>query len=363
MQFYQLIGTECSLYSGKARAYLRYKGIPFQEVLSTAEVYENVIMPRVGDRIIPVLVSPDDVVVQDTTEIIDFLEPRFPEAPVYPQTPLQRLTALLFEVYGDEWLLIPAMYYRWWFKDNYDFIVQEFGRTSVPDAEPDMQRATGEMVAGFFGGLLPGLGATEKNNKQIEQWYEAFLDCFDAHLESYPFLLGTRPSIGDFGLMGPLYAHLYRDPYPGRLMKSRAPRVAKWVERMNSPNPKSGEFPAGDEVPHTLFPILKMMFSEMFPPMIDTVRKVCDWLDQNPEEEIPEILGEHEFAIGGVIEKRKIRPYCQWMFQRPLDFYRSLSGKDRKRADEFLRTLGGYECMQVEIRRRVARVNHKLVAE
>jgi len=364
MSQYKLIGTECSLYSGKARAYLRYKNIPFEEVLSSADVYENIIVPRVDDRIIPVLISPEDITVQDTTEIIDFLEERFPEASVYPKTPLQKLVGLLFELYGDEWLLIPAMYYRWWFKeDNYDFIVSEFGKTSMPDAPPEVQRSTGEMVAGFFGGLLPMLGVTEKNNRQIEEWYESFLDHFNEHLESHPFLLGTRPSIGDFGLMGPLYAHLYRDPYPGRLMKSRAPLVAQWVERMNAPDPNSGEFLPNDEVPETLTPILKMMFEEMFPPMLDTVEKLGEWLEQNPGEEIPEALGGHEFTIRGVTENRMIRSFCQWMFQRPVDYYQSLTGVDKERADTFLKSLGGYEGMQVNIRRRVKRANFKLVRD
>lgn len=364
MARYKLIGTECSLYSGKARAYLRYKDIPFEEVLSSAQVYEDVIVPRVNDRIIPVLITPENLTVQDTTEIIDFLEPRFPHAAVYPETPLQKLVALLFELYGDEWLLIPAMYYRWWFKDeNYDFIVSEFGRTSMPDAPPEMRRSTGEMIAGFFGGLLPGLGATEKNHKQIEAWYESFLDHFDEHLKRHPFLFGTRPSIGDFGLMGPLYAHLYRDPHPGRLMKSRAPRVAHWVERMNAPEPNSGGFLPNDEVPETLNPILNMMFTEMFPPMLDTVERLGEWLDQHPGEVIPEVIGEHEFTIRGVSEKRRIRSYCQWMFQRPVDYYRSLSGVDKERADAFLKRLGGYEGMQVNIRRRVKRSNFKLVPD
>ena len=40
-----------------------------------------------------------------------------------------------------------------------------------------------------------------------------------------PFLLGHRPSIGDFGLLAPIYAHLYRDPVPGFILRTR------WVYR------------------------------------------------------------------------------------------------------------------------------------
>ena len=107
---HQMIGAPVSLYSGKLRSYLRRKCIPFEEILSTRQVYREVIVPRTGVRYIPILITCDDRALQDTTEIIDFLEQRHPNLGVYPPTPAQRLSALLLEVYGDEWLVIPAMH-------------------------------------------------------------------------------------------------------------------------------------------------------------------------------------------------------------------------------------------------------------
>jgi len=361
---YKLIGAEVSLYSGKARSYLRYKDIPFEEVTASAEVYEKVIVPRTGVRFIPVVISPDDVAVQDTTDIIDFLEGRFPRPSVYPEGPVQKLVSLLFELYGDEWLLLPAMYYRWWFtEDNYDFIAMEFGRTSMPEATEQEQREMGEKIAGYFGGSLPILGITEKNRKEIERWYESFLDLFSVHLKEHPFLLGTRPSIGDFGLIAPLYAHLYRDPYPGKLMKEKAPLVAEWVERMIHPEPRSGEFLPDDSIPETLLPIMEMMFNEHFPELIDTSDKLAGWIEDNPEKEVPRVIGMHDFEIGGIIEKRAMFPYTQWMMQRPLDHYRKLSGDDKKRADELMEKVGGMEAINFVPQKRVKRENNRIKPE
>ena len=56
---YTLYGTEFSLYTGKARAYLRYKGIPFREVLSTLSVYRRTIVPGTGVSMIPVVETPE----------------------------------------------------------------------------------------------------------------------------------------------------------------------------------------------------------------------------------------------------------------------------------------------------------------
>ena len=110
---YILYGADHSLYTGKVRAYLRYKGLNFEERAATRDVYKSVILPRVGAPIVPVLETAAGEFMQDSTDIIDFLEARHPQASVYPATPVQRLVALLLELYGDEWLVIPAMHYRW----------------------------------------------------------------------------------------------------------------------------------------------------------------------------------------------------------------------------------------------------------
>jgi len=223
---HQLLGAPVSLYSGKVRAYLRYKQIPFEEVLATREVFRSVIVPRTGVRYIPVLITDDDIAVQDSTDIIDLLEQRSPRPAVYPSSPAQRLVSLLFEVYGDEWLVIPAMHFRWSVPENRAFALREFGATSAPDKTPEEQLALGEALAVPFAGALLPLGVSARSAPAIEASYAVFLAEFERHLEHVPFLLGTRPSIGDFGLFGPLYAHLYRDPYSGRVMKRDAPRVA-----------------------------------------------------------------------------------------------------------------------------------------
>ena len=68
-------------------------------------------------------------------------------------------------------------------------------------------------------------GVSEELVPEIERSYEAFLGLLDAHLAGSPFLLGGHPTIADYGFMGPLYAHLARDPYPSVLMKRRARRA------------------------------------------------------------------------------------------------------------------------------------------
>src|SRR5690606_8591920 len=123
---YQLIGAPVSLYTGKVRSYLQFKGIPFTEQLATPQVYRDLIIPRTGVPYLPGLVTPHDQLLQDTPEIIDHLEQQFPGPAIYPTDPSQQHIALLLDIYGDEWLVIPAMLYRWMIDENREFAIAEF---------------------------------------------------------------------------------------------------------------------------------------------------------------------------------------------------------------------------------------------
>lgn len=362
---YTLYGGEISWYSGKIRAYLRYKDIPYQELPSTREVYKTVILPRVGWPVIPVIVTPQDETLQDTSDMIDALELRFPQAPVVPSTPKQQVLAYMMEVYGDEWLGLPAMHYRW--NHNTDWIIQEFGRLTQPDLDEAAQYEAGLKTCKPFRGSLPFLGVTEDTHAGVEASYEALLTDLDAHFREHNFLFGSRPSIGDYGLIGPLYAHQYRDPASGALMERIAPNVAAWVRRMMDPEPLGGDFLANDEVSETLLPVLKRMVDEQLPVIHASIEAIEQWLEDNPEEqELPRSIGTHGFriAVGTDAEvsgERLIGTFVQWMWQRPLDAYNALSQDDRADVRSWLGQVGGSEAFEVPVRSRVERRNFKLM--
>jgi len=368
MSNYTLYGAEFSLYSGKARAYLRYKNIAFDEVLSTASVYKNIIQPKTGVKFIPVVKTPDGQYLQDTTNIIDLLELKHPEKPVYPSTAKQRMVSLLLELYGDEWLLIPAMHYRW-NHDNFPFIYREFGSIVSPNMPNLIKGFVGKKIGNRFKNVVPMLGITKKTIPAIENWYEnGFLAAFDQHLQIHPFLLGDVPSIGDFGFFGPLYAHLYRDPYPGKLMKEIAPNVAKWVERMLDASSVEGDFLENDEVPETLIPILTHLFENQWPVLEDTASRLADWYSRETNDihldqptVIPRRLGTHKFNIDGIEEQRLVLPYSQWMMQRPLNLYHSFSSEEKKQIEPLLKQINGLYAMRFNLEVQVTRVDNQFV--
>lgn len=358
---YKLYGAEFSLYTGKVRSYLRKKGIPFEEILSTSKVYTNFIEPRTGVRYIPVLQTPNNEVIQDTTTILDRLERDFRSPSIYPATPMQKLVSLLLETYGDEWLVIPAMHYRWNFPDdNEPFIYEEFG-TIVSTALPAFMRARlGKKLAGRFRGALPYLGISADTVPGIEASYTALLADLNAHFSQHDYLLGSRPCVADFSFIGPFYAHLYRDPYPGNLMRDTAPAVADWVERMMSEEPANGALLGADEIPETLLPVLRRMAQEQVPVLLETDAKLSEWRDSNDDGRIPRSIGSHSFQVEGAEGTRAIFPYALWMFKRPVDFYQSLPLDVRAKLDDLLQPLGFADVLEQGLQNRLVRPDNVL---
>ena len=127
-----LYGSEQSLYSGKVRAYLRYRKLPFVEVLCTRDVYRRKIIPSVGWPVVPVVSVPGGPVLQDSTQIIGALDTSAPEGrSVTPPGPMQRFASRLLNFFADEWLLLPAMWYRWGPPEHEEYLVHEFGLVSA----------------------------------------------------------------------------------------------------------------------------------------------------------------------------------------------------------------------------------------
>ena len=67
-------GPHCSLYTGKTRSYLIKKGIEHVEINPSHPHFLEKIVPAVGYFTVPVLETGDGDIIQDSTEIIEFLE-------------------------------------------------------------------------------------------------------------------------------------------------------------------------------------------------------------------------------------------------------------------------------------------------
>jgi glutathione S-transferase len=330
--FYRFYAAEFSYFSAKVRPALRYKRIPYVEVLPTQAVYQQVIVPRTGLAFIPIVVTADDETLQDTSEILDALERRFPTPSLYPHHPVLRVLAYLIEVYADEFLILPALHYRWSFPES-------AARARADFAAVNGDAAASSKFADRISGALPFVGVVPASVPAIEAHTRDLLACFTAHLTRHPYVLGGRPSLADCALMGPLHAHLYLDAVPSRLMRETAPLVCHWIQRMNNTDPADyGEWAAPAELAPTLAPLLRLIGADAVPLLLDNLRAFDEWAATRPPDlvEPPRGVGGHETSLRGARFNRITSPYTLWMVQRPLDAYAACSPAERAEVDRYL---------------------------
>lgn len=374
-----LFGGPPSLYTAKARSYLRKAGIPFREALTSDPRWAAKVMPAIGRFMIPVIETPDGSIIQDSVAIIDWCEAQgLSHQPAYPATPLLKITALALEMFGSEGLVRVAMHYRWSFRAEQErFIAREFGlalsAAGVPDADAEAQTLK---MMDFFNAYLPPLGIDATTIPAIEAAYHDLMGALDTHFRRHPYVLGGVPTIADYGLIGPLWAHLGRDPVPSALMKREAPSLWRWVERMQATDPDMPEFPhhpaalpADDTPPATLLPVLKLMARDYLPEVEAMIAGASAFLAATPVDAGTPArdparkfgFAPVQFALRGTPVTGLSTAYKLWMVQRLTDAFAAVPRAEQPRIIAYFESAGLAPLLTLTLPRRIERVDHREV--
>ncbi|RMY79180.1 hypothetical protein D0863_00169 [Hortaea werneckii] len=392
MPCYTLVGSELSLFTGKIKTYLQWKGIPHDVLLPSDEVFKNIIIPGAGIAMIPVLLIHDDQgslanakVLQDTKEIMDYFESMYPKGPgpnylhlpmqhaVVPPTPNRAFAVQLFELLADEWLLTQAMYWRWYaphLAKQRKFLAMEFGNSSTGGlAHLETQQAIGEKRMARFAGFTPGLGVSETTSPALEWQFHELLKLMESHFDQFPFLLGDEISLADFAFWGSFGPHLGRDPVPSFIIKTEAPGVWEWIERVNSGHRWAGQHVRNgngaqssygtrkmhatgsdvDDVPESTSKIMRFLMTDYAPILKATVDRTIQYVEKKGGDRValPRALGEDDFTLRGpqgiVKGSRRVQTHAIWELDRIIA--RSFpNGQARASLLEWLESGCGEDC-------------------
>ena len=357
-----LYASPNSLYSGRARSYLIKAGVPYRERSFLSQHFrDNVLEKAGGRRSAPTIELEDGTVVRDGAAIIDHFEAGNGHA-FSPTTPRQRVLSRLFDTIGAEGLLRPAMHFRWNFDDlNLDFLRYYFAALIPPehvDAVMDQMRQGGRLM-----------GVQPETFELIESLYTDVMVSLNEHFKAQPYLLGGKPSIGDFGMIAPLYGHLGRDPKPLAMMQSIAPFLFRWVERMNRPEEALFGYPeaepdyrADDEVPETLIQALKTLAVDFVPETRAAAATINQWLEERTEltagTTAERVVGMCSFEVNGVTVNAMAQPYRFFMLSRVHDAVESLSDEDRASVVAMLEACDMSEVLEMKLEREIGRNNN-----
>lgn len=212
---YTIYGGELSYFSRKLEAAMKFYGAEFEFKPKIPEAET-----RSGTHQVPVLHTPENWMIADTTPLMLLLDSRFPFRRMFPTGPLGVLVHVV-EEYFDEWIARTMVHYRWHYEESAVFASELMAGGNAEAAArvrswgPRACRATGT--------------DSEFQQKQAEAEYVRILDALDAQLQETRYALGDRPTAVDCILLGGLRAHTNMDPVPKRTV-ANYPRIVSWAE-------------------------------------------------------------------------------------------------------------------------------------
>ena len=252
---YTVIGSEESPYSVKVRSYFRYKGID-HEWRARGEAAE-LFAKHARLPLIPLVVTPADAGMQDSTPIIEALEAQFPEPGIHPPGVVAGFVSALLEEFGDEWGNKWMFHMRWAREVDQVAVSRRFA-ANADDVDSAAQSIRERMVPRVW-----FVGSNAVTAPQIEQSLADTVAILEQHLQSRTYLFGARPAFADFGLWAQIY-EAGRDPTAGEVIAGHA-NVVAWLERMISPS-ELGDFEPWDALEGTLAPLLRDQVGGLFLP-------------------------------------------------------------------------------------------------
>lgn len=241
MSVYSIYGSELSYFTRKLEAAMIFYDADFELKRRSDPEIEA----RSGTHQIPVLHTPEDWMIADTTPLLCMLDARFPERAMFPAGELGVLVHVL-EEYFDEWIARTMVHYRWHYPESAKFAATRMSDGNKEIAErvlkwgPRACRATG----------------TESGQQQraAEEEYVRMLEAAEMQLKETKFLLGDRPTAVDCIVLGGLRAHTCMDPVPKRVTAAY-PTVVEWAESRADTWNGAGElaaFPASTPFARTI---------------------------------------------------------------------------------------------------------------
>ncbi len=260
---YQIFGAEMSPYSVKVRAYARYKRLPHLWLSRGGEQGAQ-FTRHAKVPLVPLVVTPEDIGIQDSTPIIEALEAVHSEPSIHPQDPALSFISALIEELGDEWGNKWMFHYRWRREIDQRACSSRLALALKPGMNEAEQNAMAEQARTRMVSRVWFVGSSDANTPLIESSFQQALAQLDTHLATRPYLFGARPAFADFGLWGQIY-EMWTDPTAGALIEARAQHVLAWIHRMAWPN-GYGPFEGWDTLEATLLPIVRDWAGELFLP-------------------------------------------------------------------------------------------------
>ena len=218
---------EISPYCDKVRRALHLKGLDYEKrEWPPSELAGLGKINRI--RKLPVL-DHDGTLVPDSSDIVRYLDARFPDPLLVPEEPEARAKVTILEDWADESLYYYALYFRWVIPKN----AKQFARRLVAsETNPVLRAVLQSVVPRTIAGQAKRQGLGKKDQATIERELGTLLEALDGWLGDDDWLVGDEPTLADVAVAAQLSA--IEDTEDGaRVLDAGPGNVRGWLERVD----------------------------------------------------------------------------------------------------------------------------------
>lgn len=340
-QDYKFYGWKASYFAGKTRGYLNYKGVDYID--KEINLFDMLVkIPKhTGRQAMPAIKCKSGEWFCDTPLIMEEFEKRHPEPSIHTKGPIQTFVAELFQNWMDDMGIPMALHTRWSYPENYEKVNREEGGKNLLPFAPQFIRnkLADKVFHGSMTSAMPRMGVVPEQTELLESWSLNILDLLEAHLSQHDYLLGGRPTVADYALLGLMNGHLNRDPWPKREWIDPRPNLQKWVEKTHSGETATGDLLADDQIPASFMPIVKIILDEYLPMMALTVKELKSIIENEQlksGDPLPRSTAKISFKMGSGSYKRGMFSYSVWRMQRLQKIVQAYSQNEKQSLNAWL---------------------------
>ncbi|MEQ8434027.1 MAG: glutathione S-transferase C-terminal domain-containing protein [Oceanicaulis sp.] len=335
-----------------ARAYLRWRNIPFVEKPATVLVARAEIRPRLRTIGAPLLVSSDQDAWDDTRDMADRLDDGASGDPLRPRSIAARFACDLIEAWADQ-RLAPAAAFLLWVTEP-DAASSRLANTAWPDDGGPQPRRTARLIGRRLVRQLEEYGFEMSGRAAVEDQMRAALSAAEEALCASHFLFGARPTTADCALFG--VVQTLKASEVGRTLLAEHPRLKAWEARVAGPDdPGRGALRRVSSNPVASLSLQRMAARAFLPEALEASEAVARWAADNPGHLVlPRSVGRASDS------ERRLRPADAWLVARLRGLLGPVETVEDAETFRLLKALGLLALRDFQPRRRIVRRHHRL---
>eukprot|EP01084_Bolivina_argentea_P254698 428252_1 len=341
---YTIYGAQRSFFTQKVLIGLKWYFPNNYKYITKSFKNEKEIEKRSGTHQVPVITTPENWMIADSTPIFHLLDSRLPIPCFFSGSLITKAIIGLLEEYLDEWSGRLALHTRWHYEDSADYASKNIMNERGIIDDTDMFKMATQTIKTWGKRACRAVGInSDIQMKAGNEELIRFMTEWVKHLNNgNKFLLGDVPCAFDAVLYAGLKAHYLADPFPKRMLSKYKLYTAlqNWVDECEKPiDLWNKNLRNRDLNLNSLPPFIEFVLNEIKGCYKQFILGNKIGLENKSKSFVAYVYGENVSYLTRPYVEKSRRMLCEW--------YGQIFNQYTKQEKEFVNFLKQYEIYQL----------------